>query len=84
MPNKQLRDWQKVVIMACAPFFGNRAISKKANCSVWAVRKYRNRIKEQGTTLDVDQDTDAVVTPGGMDLLDDIVQDGLEEERGRV
>jgi hypothetical protein len=84
MPNKQLRDWQKVVIMACAPFFGNRAISKKANCSVWAVRKYRNRMKEEGTTLDLDEDADAVVTPEGMDVLDDIVQDGLDEERGRV
>lgn len=84
MPNKQLSDWQKVVIMACAPFFGNRAIAKKANCSVWAVRKYRNRMKEQETPLDVDEDEDAVVTPDGMDLLDDIVQAGLEEENGRV
>lgn len=84
MPNKQLRDWQKVVIMACAPFFGNRAIAKKANCSVWAVRKYRNRMKERGRSLDVDEDADAVVTPEGMNVLDDIVQDGLEEERGRV
>lgn len=84
MPNKQLRDWQKVVIMACAPFFGNRAISKKANCSVWAVRKYRNRMKEEGNTLDIDEDADAVVTPEGMNVLDDIVQDGLDGEKGRV
>lgn len=84
MPNKQLRDWQKVVIMACAPFFGNRAIAKKANCSTWAVRKYRERMKERGRPLDVDEDADAVVTPEGMDVLDEIVQDGLEQERGRV
>lgn len=84
MPNKQLSDWQKVVIMACVPFFGNRAIAKKANCSVWAVRKYRERIKERGDVLDLDEEEDAVVTPEGMTVLEDIVQDGLDEERGRI
>ncbi|WP_327054004.1 hypothetical protein [Halomicrococcus gelatinilyticus] len=84
MPNKQLSDWQKVVIMACAPFFGNRAIAKKANCSVWAVRKYRNRMKEREAPLDVDEEEDAVVTPEGMSVLDDIVQAGLDERDGRI
>lgn len=70
--------------MACAPFFGNRAIAKKANCSVWAVRKYRDRMKDRGRPLDVDEDDDAVVTPEGMEVLDDIVQAGLDEDRGRV
>lgn len=84
MPNKQLRDWQKVVIMACAPFFGNRAISKKANCSVWAVRKYRKKMKQREGPLEIDEDEDAVVTPQGMSVLDNIVESGLDEEQGRI
>ena len=87
MPNKQLADWQKIVIMATTPFFGNRAVADKAGCSVWSVRKYRNRMKEEEDMLDiseVEDDRDALVNEKGMQMLDDIVREGLEQDRGRI
>lgn len=95
MPNKPLADWQKIVIMATAPFRGNRVVADKAECSVWAVRKYRNKMKEQGGPLDIDveedeeideHEHDAVpfVSDEGMEMLDQIVEEGLEQDRGRI
>jgi hypothetical protein len=93
MPNKELADWQKIVIMATAPFRGNRSVADKAECSVWAVRKYRNRMKEQEGPLDIDVDNEVdeheygefpFVNGEGMEMLDTIVEEGLEQERGRI
>jgi hypothetical protein len=87
MANKQLADWQKITIMATAPFRGNRSVAKKAECSVWSVRKYRNEMKDRGQMLDVGQTDDyenAIVSEEGMDVLDEIVEEGLAQERGRI
>ncbi len=93
MPNKELADWQKIVIMATAPFRGNRSVADKAECSVWAVRKYRNQMKEEDGPLDIDVDEEAdtyeheeipFVDERGMEILEEIVEEGLEQERGRI
>lgn len=87
MPNKELADWQKIVIMATVPYFGNRTVAKKADCSVWSVRKYRNRIKDEKEMLnisEVDDERAALVNDEGMEILDEIVQEGLEQGRGRI
>lgn len=96
MPNKELADWQKIVIMATAPFFGNRTVADKADCSVWAVRKYRNKMKDEQEmlALAVSPDDDEVdfheyddapfIDEHALEALDDIVQEGLEQDRGRI
>ncbi|QLG30136.1 hypothetical protein HUG10_21350 (plasmid) [Halorarum halophilum] len=87
MPNKPLADWQKIIIMAAAPYRGNRSVAKKAECSVWAVRKYRNQMKDEGRSLDVgvtDEYGDPLVSEAAMAILDDVVADGLSQDRGRI
>lgn len=87
MPNKPLADWQKIVIMATTPFFGNRAVADKANCSTWSVRKYRQKMKENGEMLDIDEvegKRDSLVNEEGMEILDEVVEEGLEQDRGKI
>lgn len=87
MPNKELADWQKIVIMSTAPFFGNRAVAKKAECSVWSVRKYRNKMKDNEEMLDISElegERGALVNEEGMDMLDEVVEEGLNQGRGRI
>lgn len=97
MPNNELKDWQKIVIMACTPYMGNRAVSNRANCSVWAVRKYRNRMKDKGESLDIDVGPEDIldeepedgtrvtmVSEEGMEILDEIVQEALNQNRGKI
>lgn len=87
MPNKELADWQKIVIMATTPFFGNRAVAKKAECSVWSVRKYRNKMKEEKEILDIselDDERAAMVAEEGIEILDEVVDEGLNQGRGRI
>jgi len=86
-PNKPLADWQKLTIMAQAPFRGNRTIAKRAECSVWAVRKYRSLMKENGHALDVgvtEEYDEALVSEEAMAIFDTIVDEGLNQERGRI
>lgn len=78
MPNHEIDDWSKIVIMACAPVMGNRATAKRANVSVWSVRKYKRKMIEQHGALDVD------VSKEGMEILDKIVEEAIEQERGGI
>lgn len=88
MPNKPLADWKKIVIMVTTPYFGNRTVAKKADCSVWAVRKYRNRMRDQQNSLDIEVSTDEhgepMVDEQAMSVIDEIVQEGLDQGRGRI
>ena len=86
MPNHEISDWQKITIMATAPFFGNRAVAKKANVSVWTVRKYRSRMVERGKPLNVGEtdEDEALISAEALKVLDQIVQEGLSEETGRI
>ena len=73
--------------MCCAPFYGNRSVADKAEVSVWTVRKYRNKMKENDESLDVtevDDERSAMVSEKGMEIIDKIVEEGLEQERGRI
>lgn len=85
MPRKEIPDYKKVVIMAMVPFYGTKKVARVSDTSVYTVRKYRDRVKERGGTLDVDTRDDALVSPEGMKILDEIITDGMDpDEPGRI